>query len=188
LRINERLAEINGIPAADHIGKTIRKLMPELADAVEPEMRRILETGEPKLDIEIVSETPAHPGEKRTWMEQWLPFKDSKGQVTGLSVVVEEVTERKQAEAALQQLNETLEQRVSERTSELAHTVEVLQGEIEQRLRVENELKLANEQMSQRADQLRRLAGELTAVEQTERKRLSKIIFVQNRFSKKQIG
>jgi len=73
-------------------------------------------------------------------------------------------------------LNLSLEQRVTERTSELAHTVEVLQEEIEQRLRIENELKLANEQLTQHADQLRRLAGELTAVEQAERKRLSRIL------------
>ena len=35
-RINERLAEINGIPAADHIGKSRRDMVPTLADEVEP--------------------------------------------------------------------------------------------------------------------------------------------------------
>jgi PAS domain S-box-containing protein len=141
LRINERLAEINGIPAADHIGKTVRDLMPKLADAVEPEMRCILETGEPKLDIEIVSETPAHPGVKRTWTEQWLPIKDSQGQVIGLSIVVEEITARKRAEEELRHLNENLEQLVQERT-----------------------------------EKLRRLASELTLVEQRERRKLSTIL------------
>ena len=141
LRINERLAEINGIPAADHIGKTVRDLMPKLADAVEPEMRCILETGEPKLDIEIVSETPAHPGVKRTWVEQWLPIKNSEGQVIGLSIVVEEITARKRAAEALRHINENLEQLVQERT-----------------------------------EKLRRLASELTLVEQRERKKLSTIL------------
>jgi PAS domain S-box-containing protein len=102
LRINERLAEINGIPAADHIGKTVREVLPGLADAVEPEMRRILETGEPWLNIEIASETPAHPGLQRSWLEQWLPIKDSEGRVTGLSIVVEEITERKKAGEVLE--------------------------------------------------------------------------------------
>ena len=140
-RINERLAEINGIPAADHIGKTVRDLMPKLADAVEPEMRCILETGEPKLDIEIVSETPAHPGVKRTWIEQWLPIKNSQGQVIGLSIVVEEITARKRAAEELRHINENLEQLVQERT-----------------------------------EKLRRLASELTLVEQRERKKLSTIL------------
>ena len=101
LRINERLAEINGIPAASHLGKTVRELMPHLADAIEPVMRHILATGEPRLDIEIVAETPALPGVQRSWMEQWLPIRNAVGEVVGLSIVVEETTARKQAEEAL---------------------------------------------------------------------------------------
>lgn len=119
LRINEQLAEINGIPAADHIGKTVRDLMPELADTVEQGMRRILDTGEPELNIEVVSETPACPGVQRSWMEQWLPIKDSQGQVIGLNIVVEEITERKRAEKELQNVKDKLELRVQERTADL---------------------------------------------------------------------
>ena len=94
VRINERLAEINGIPAEAHIGKRVHDLMPELAEAVEPELRRVLETGQPRLNIEIVSETPAQQSVKRSWLEQWLPLTDADGRVTGLSIVVEEITER----------------------------------------------------------------------------------------------
>jgi PAS domain S-box-containing protein len=104
LRINERLAEINGIPAAKHIGRTVRELMPQLADAVEPGMRQILTTGAPRLDIEIVSQTPARPGVERSWMELWLPIKDADGRVSGLSIVVEETTARKAAEAEVKLL------------------------------------------------------------------------------------
>jgi PAS domain S-box-containing protein len=98
LRINERLAEINGIPAADHIGNTVRELLPALADVVEPGMHRTIKTGEPQLNIEIVSETPAQPGFKRTWQEQWLPIKDIDGRVMGLTIIVEEITKLKKAE------------------------------------------------------------------------------------------
>lgn len=101
VRINERLAEINGIPAADHIGKTVRELMPELAEAVEQGEREVLETGRPRLGIEVIGETPARPGVQRSWTEQWLPIMDSDGRVTGLSIVVEETTERKKAETLL---------------------------------------------------------------------------------------
>ena len=104
VRINERLAEINGIPAEAHIGKRVHDLMPELAEAAEPEMWRVLETGQPRLNIEIVGETPAQQSVKRSWLEQWLPLTDADGRVTGLSIVVEEITERKQAEAEMKRL------------------------------------------------------------------------------------
>lgn len=103
IRINDRLAEINGIPAAEHLGRTLREMLPELADTAEPAMRRILATGEAALDLEITGETPAQPGVQRTWMERWLPIKGADGRVTGLSIVVEETTKRKQAEGALRE-------------------------------------------------------------------------------------
>src|SRR5919202_5308967 len=40
VRINERLAEINGRPAADHLGRTGREMVPELAEQAEPLLRR----------------------------------------------------------------------------------------------------------------------------------------------------
>ena len=119
VRINERLAEINGIPAEAHIGKRVHDLMPELGEAVEPEMRRVLETGQPRLNIEIVGETPAQQSVKRSWLEQWLPLTDADGRVTGLSIVAEEITERKKMEEALQKAYDNLEEQVEERTVDL---------------------------------------------------------------------
>jgi PAS domain S-box-containing protein len=104
VRINERLAEINGLPVASHLGQRIRDLMPKLAESVEPEMQRVLETGQPRLNIEIVSETPGQPGVQRSWLEQWLPITDTEGQVIGLSIVVEETTELKRAAEELRML------------------------------------------------------------------------------------
>ncbi|CCD86270.1 protein of unknown function [Bradyrhizobium sp. ORS 285] len=52
-RVNGRLAEMNGIPAMGHIGKTVREIVPTLADEVERIASRIFETGEPVIDLEI---------------------------------------------------------------------------------------------------------------------------------------
>jgi len=108
VRINERLAEFNGIPVEDHIGKRLPDLLPDLAEACGPGIRAVLETGQPQHNIEIVSQTPAQPGVTRSWLEHLLPITDERGQVIGLSIVVEETTDRRRAEAALRESEERL--------------------------------------------------------------------------------
>ncbi|MFP4342443.1 MAG: PAS domain-containing protein [Cyclobacteriaceae bacterium] len=100
VRINQRLAEINGFPPAYHLGKTVREIVPDFADEVEPVLRGILETGEAIYNIEINGETASMPGVQRNWVESWIPFKNSKGEVRGINIVAEEVTEKKRIEAA----------------------------------------------------------------------------------------
>ena len=104
VRINERMAEINGIPADAHIGRTVREIVPDLADQAEPAMRRIIATGEPVLDLEISGETAARPGVRRTWTESWLPLKNAEGAVIGFNIVAEEITDRKQAEEEIRSM------------------------------------------------------------------------------------
>ena len=85
-----------------------------------------------------------------------------------------DVTKRKEAEEALRQAKEQLEDKVQKRTAALTRTVDSLQKEIKQRERAEYELKLANEQLAGRANQLRALAGELTMAEQVRTQALIK--------------
>jgi len=100
VRINERLAEMNGFSIEDHIGRTVGELLPDLADAAEQLLLPIFKTGDPVLNIEIKGETPAKPGVQRIWLESFLPLKDG-DRVVGISTVCEEVTERRQTEADL---------------------------------------------------------------------------------------
>lgn len=105
VRINQRLADINGLPIEAHIGRSVRELFPDLADTVEQLLYPILQTGEPLLNVEIQGEMPAQPGVQRTWLEHFLPLKAG-NQVVGISTVCEEITERIQIEAALRQSEE----------------------------------------------------------------------------------
>lgn len=102
VRINQRLAEINGFSIEAHIGRTVRELLPDIADMAEQLLRPILETGEPLLNVEIRGETPAQPGVQRVWRESFLPLKDG-DRVIGINTVCQEVTEQIQIEAALRQ-------------------------------------------------------------------------------------
>ncbi|MFW6358920.1 MAG: PAS domain-containing protein, partial [Chroococcales cyanobacterium] len=105
IRINERLAEFNGVPTKDHIGRRVREVLPELADVAEEVLYPILETGEAKLNVEIHGETPAQPGIERVWLEHFLPLKNG-DRILGISIVCEEITERKQAEIELRESGE----------------------------------------------------------------------------------
>lgn len=102
VRINERLAEINGFSVEEHIGRTVRELLPHLASEAEPVLRRVL-ARESLFNVEIVGETPAQPGVQRTWLEHFLPLKIGE-QIIGINTVCEEITARKQHEAELAQV------------------------------------------------------------------------------------
>ncbi|HSM80521.1 MAG TPA: PAS domain S-box protein [Nodosilinea sp.] len=126
VRVNQRLAEMNGLPVAAHLGRTVRELLPTLADQAEVMLGPVLKMGEPLLNVEISGETPAQPGVQRAWVESFWPLKNG-NRVIGISIVCEEVTERlrseaerRQALADLRQAKADLEQRVAERTAELS--------------------------------------------------------------------
>jgi len=106
LHVNQRLAEMNGFSVEEHIGKRVRELVPDLADAAEELARAVVATGEPALDIEIRGETPAQPGVQRYWNESWRPVTDNQGRIIAISIVAEEITERKRAEEALRESEE----------------------------------------------------------------------------------
>ena len=63
----------------------------------------------------------------------WNYKRDEQGQVIGFISVITDITERKQAELALQELNQQLELRVQQRTAELQQANERLQAEVEER-------------------------------------------------------
>src|SRR5205085_7079859 len=68
------------------------------------------------------------------------PVRDDSGQIIGVSKIARDVTGQKRAEAALRDLNENLEQRVAERTRELAEANNRLLSETAERERTEAEL------------------------------------------------
>jgi PAS domain S-box-containing protein len=103
VRVNERLAEINGLPVSAHLGRTIREVVPAVAEMAEETANRIMKTGKSFSNIEFTVETAERPGIKRTSRATWFPFKDTNGQVTSIGVMVEEITEQRRLEEQLRQ-------------------------------------------------------------------------------------
>ena len=98
VRVNERLADINGITVEAHLGHRVADILPELAAELLPIYRAVLDQGESFFDVEIHGSTPKEPTRKRYWVANYVPQRAATGEVTGLLVAVQEITERKQSE------------------------------------------------------------------------------------------
>ena len=93
VRINHALAEMNGFAAEAHVGRRVWDLVPALRASAEPSLRQVLDSGEALRNVVVTGETAAQPGVVREWIEQFYPVRDANGQVIGIGVVAEEVTE-----------------------------------------------------------------------------------------------
>lgn len=102
IRINEQLAQINGLSVAEHIGRTIREVLPEMANEIEQLYQQVIESGEPILDLEVSGITSAQPGANRCWLASYYPHKDAHSRVVGVSAVIQEITDRKRHEVELE--------------------------------------------------------------------------------------
>ena len=105
VRINERLAAMNGFSVDEHIGRTVRELMPNVADLTEPMLRRVLETGEPHVH-EVETSTPAWSG---TALVAHYPLQGAGDRVHGVGVIVQDITPHKRVEKLQAGNNEVLE-------------------------------------------------------------------------------
>ena len=102
VRINRTLADINGLPVDAFIGRGVREVLPaDLADRLEPIIRRVVEEGQPAMNVEIGGEPLAEREHVRSWLANYYPLKNREGAVLGVNAVVQDITERKRTEESL---------------------------------------------------------------------------------------
>lgn len=101
ISINQQLAEMNAVPVHEHLGKTVREMLPDIYPQLETHLRRAL-AGEPVTAVEVTY--PANrTGDEQAFLASYLPAFDETGEAVGISVAVSDITSRKRTEAALRE-------------------------------------------------------------------------------------
>jgi PAS domain S-box-containing protein len=136
--VNERLCEMLGYSREEMLGCHIVEFVHEdYKEFMQDQMGR-RQRGEAR-SYEI--DWRAKDGQRVYTLISPKGFYDANGQFTGSLGVLTDITDRKRAEEALQKAHAELELRVQERTAELLQTNEQLKREIEDRKRIEQELR-----------------------------------------------
>ena len=102
VRVNERLAQIDGLSADAHVGRRLAEVVPEVAASMEDIYRQVMATGVPLKERELQVAMPERPGVPRVWQVSAYPLKDPAGTVLGVTVAVSDITERKRWSEALE--------------------------------------------------------------------------------------
>jgi formate hydrogenlyase transcriptional activator len=126
LAINRALAEMNGIPAAAHLGKTTHEVLGEVAKTFDTHLHRVLSTGQPVLNLELSAALPAR-NDINHWVEHYFPIKSADGKVNRIAAVVVETTKQKRLEESFHVLTATLKKE-KQRLHVLLELSRVLEG------------------------------------------------------------
>ena len=104
VRVNDALAEMNGLPASQHLGRSVSEIVPQLWPRLETLYQGVLRTGKAVRGVEITGETNAQPGVQRHWVVSYYPVQlEDAGHVIGVGIVATDMTEKVQLESHLRQ-------------------------------------------------------------------------------------
>jgi PAS domain S-box-containing protein len=99
VRVNAALAEINGMPAGEHLGRTLHEVVPELSSGMENDLREVVASGR-SVTREIGGRTPKSD-EFRHWLVSFYPLRGLNGDIFGIGAIVADLTDRKRVEDQL---------------------------------------------------------------------------------------
>lgn len=97
--VNRALAEINGVPIEDHLGRRVDQVLDGDLTQVGDHVQTVIATGRPVLDQWVTGEVDDCPGELQHWLTSYYPVRDPDGALVSVGAVVSVVTAQRRAEA-----------------------------------------------------------------------------------------
>ncbi|MEU0375252.1 SpoIIE family protein phosphatase [Streptomyces sp. NPDC006283] len=97
ISVNPAEERMNGVPAAEHVGRHVHEVLPFLDPSFESAMREVLATGTPILDQYTVGRTPADQDNDHAWSISFYRLEDPSGNVLGVATSSVDVTDRHRA-------------------------------------------------------------------------------------------
>jgi PAS domain S-box-containing protein len=97
-RVNPALAAIDGLDADGMVGRSVHEVIPAYAPRVEPLYRRVMETGEPLLNLEISGPRPTDPDTVGHYLVNYFPVPLGRDEPGGIGLVALDLTQLRQAQ------------------------------------------------------------------------------------------
>ncbi|HVJ54082.1 MAG TPA: NahK/ErcS family hybrid sensor histidine kinase/response regulator [Aliidongia sp.] len=145
--VNEPYRQWVGRDDSDILGRPMQAVLaPEFYARCSEFAGRALQGEGVAFELEL---TPGESGVRRYAHVTFLPHIGDGEAILGFFTLMQDVTERRRADAAIKEANETLEKRVDERTIELRRLNAKLEQEISERREIEKALQIAKSQAEQ---------------------------------------
>jgi PAS domain S-box-containing protein len=118
VRVNSTLAELDGVPEADHAGRGIGEVLPGMAGELGARLRDVLAERRPITDAELEGTTRASPDGERVWRASYFPIVLESGETIGSGAIFVDITDHRRAARERQRLV-AAERRAARRTEVL---------------------------------------------------------------------
>src|SRR5262249_34320756 len=109
-RVNRALAALHGQTVEQYLGRDVDSAYPQMEQQLATHRRRALEQGQAVLDVVVSAPSLGNPEVTPFWRVSYVPVRASDRTVLGIAAVVEDVTERKLAEAERDRLYQVADQ------------------------------------------------------------------------------
>jgi len=157
---NQKVKDILGYDRQEVIGKAPFDFMPpHEARKVTKIFRKFAKSRKAFSGLENIN--LHRDGQEVVLETSGVPVFDERGEYLGYRGIDRDITARKLAETALEQVNTQLEKRVKERTAALSESNKQLREEIRERKQFETELRKREKQLKNKAVQLQELNSAL---------------------------